>query len=122
MPDINQIRITNYLIILILFIIGCADNVAYTNKEMEKQKEELIRKAQASLENKDYLLTRDYLKQYTEITSHTAETLWIGVQAEYSLGNQHAVSAYVQQLREQFPDTEEYQAYLALLRQTGYGH
>ena len=122
MPDINQIRITNYLIILILFITGCADNVAYTNKETEQQKEELVSQAQASLENKDYLLTRDYLKQYTEIATHTAETLWIGVQAEYSLGNQHAVSAYVQQLREQFPDTEEYQAYLALLHRTGYGH
>jgi Tfp pilus assembly protein PilF len=110
------------MIMLMLLITGCVDNMAHTNTGLEQQKQELVSKAQASLENKDYLLTRDYLKQYTAIADQTAETLWIGVLAEYALGNQRAVSAYVQQLREQYPDTEEYQAYLALLRRTGYGH
>jgi Tfp pilus assembly protein PilF len=115
-------RIACYLTVVILFASGCSGNVAGSDSASESRQQELISQAQASLDKKDYLLARDYLKQYTDIAAHTPQTLWIGVQAEYPLGNQRAVSAYVQQLREQYPDSEEYQAYLYFLRNAGYGH
>lgn len=108
------------LIGLIFLTTGCT---SWTGKSDDIQQQiKLVEQAQKSIDNKDYLAARSYLEKYTAISQHTPATLWLGVQAEYAMGNQHAVSDYVQQLRENYPDSDEYQAYQEMLRRRFIGH
>lgn len=67
----------------------------------------LIRMAQLSFRNDNYLSTRAYLQRYLEVAPHSAETLWLGIQNERILGDKDLLASYELQLRERFPDSDE---------------
>lgn len=126
MPVKTHCMVKNFLLLGVIFfaliIVGCSTGFTEKSDMPEQQQLKLVELAQQSLDKKDYLAVRSYLEKYTEIAEHTPRTLWLGVQAEYVMGNQYAVSSYVQQLRENYPDSEEYMAYMAMLRSRFMGH
>lgn len=63
--------------------------------------------AQIKLQQKNYMSVRAYLQRFREVTLHTPETLWIGIQSEHELGDADTVASYVITLRSKFPDAEE---------------
>jgi type IV pilus assembly protein PilF len=77
--------------------------------------EALIRMAQISFDNNNYMSARAYLQRFQELAGHTAKSLWLGVRIEEQLGNKNAVSSYSLLLKNNFPDSSE----AGLLEQTG---
>ena len=75
----------------------------------------LIEMTRLSLQAGRYLSVRAYLQRYLEVARPTAESLWIGIQAENQLGDHDAVASYTLLLRNEFPDSPE----LQLLRESG---
>ena len=67
----------------------------------------LLQMAEISYATGNYLSARGYLQRYLEISSHTAKSLWIGVQVENELGDKNALSSYKLLLRNKFPDSKE---------------
>ena len=63
--------------------------------------------ARLTLDKGEYLRTRAYLQRYSEVARHTAETLWIGIQAERALGDRDAVASSSLLLRNNFPESEQ---------------
>ena len=55
----------------------------------------------------NYLSVRAYLQRFREVSYHTSETLWLGIQSEHELGQKDTVAGYVITLRSKFPDSEE---------------
>ncbi|MCB1875900.1 MAG: type IV pilus biogenesis/stability protein PilW [Chromatiales bacterium] len=55
----------------------------------------------------DFLRARAYLQRYQEVASHTAQSLWLGVQIERRLGDRNAAGSYAQLLKNTFTDSEE---------------
>lgn len=54
------------------------------------------------------------LERYLKSSPHTAQTLLLGVKIENQLGDPLAREIYMRQLRDEFPDSPEYQELLAL--------
>jgi type IV pilus assembly protein PilF len=69
--------------------------------------EALAQLAWIALQNKEYLSSRAFLERYQQVGAPTAETLWIGVQAELALGDKRAARRYAEKLRKDFPDSDE---------------
>lgn len=67
----------------------------------------LLELARIGFDNKNYLKTRAFLQRYAGAAQHTAETLWMAVKTEESLGNQAAMRTYLGQLRDRFGDSPE---------------
>ncbi|MDX1697337.1 MAG: type IV pilus biogenesis/stability protein PilW [Thiohalobacterales bacterium] len=67
----------------------------------------LLQMAQLSFDDGKYLGTRAYLQRYQEVARHTAETLWLGVRAEYALDDHEAWGSYALMLKVDFPDSEQ---------------
>jgi type IV pilus assembly protein PilF len=67
----------------------------------------LLGMARISAAAGNYLSARAYLQRYQEVAEHTAESLWIGVQAEHHLGDRKQKASYGLQLRAKFPDSDE---------------
>lgn len=67
----------------------------------------LVGMAKISLEQEKHLSVRAYLQRFREVSYHSAETLWMGIQSEHELGDKDAVASYVVILRSKFPDSEE---------------
>ena len=67
----------------------------------------LLQMAEISYTTSNYLSARGYLQRYLEISSHTAKSLWIGIQVENELGDKNALSSYKLLLRNKFPDSKE---------------
>ena len=63
--------------------------------------------AQLTYETGDYLKSRAYLQRYSDVTKHTAASLWLGLQLERKLGDRNAEASYALLLRSEFPDSEE---------------
>lgn len=55
----------------------------------------------------DYRAAEDYLQRYLGEASHTAETLWIGIQTEQALGNMSLANEYRTLLLDKFPNSNE---------------
>ena len=55
----------------------------------------------------NHLSARGYLQRYQQVARHTAKSLWLGIQIEQELGDKDAVSSYVLQLKNNFPDSQE---------------
>ena len=75
----------------------------------------LIQMAQLSYDQGNYLSARGYLQRYLEIASHTATSLWLGIQIEQQLGDKNIVSSYALLLKNNFPNSKEAE----LLREAG---
>ncbi len=67
----------------------------------------LLQMSEISYATGNYLSARGYLQRYLEISSHTAKSLWIGIQVENELGDKNALSSYKLLLRNKFPDSKE---------------
>ncbi len=67
----------------------------------------LLRMAQVSLAGGEYLTARAHLQRYTEQASHTAQSLWIGIQTEHQLGDHGQAKVYERLLKSRFPDSEQ---------------
>ena len=67
----------------------------------------LLQMARLSLDSENYLSARGYLQRYQHSTPHTAESLWLGVQTEYALGDHKAWGNYALQLKNNFPGSRQ---------------
>lgn len=67
----------------------------------------LLQMADISLQQENYMSARAYLQRYIQITRHTPESLWTGIQTERQLGDKDQVSSYELLLRERFPDSDQ---------------
>lgn len=69
----------------------------------------LMRMAQLSYDQENYLSARAYLERYNQASQITAASLWLGIQVERRLGDRNKAAEYRQLLIEQFPDAVEVQ-------------
>ncbi len=67
----------------------------------------LLEMAKVSLKNKRYMSGRAYLQRFSEVSSPTAASLWLGIQIEKKIGDEAAVREYSDQLSRHFPDSDE---------------
>lgn len=67
----------------------------------------LLQMSKMSFDRGDALKARGYLQRYLEVSRHTAESLWLGIQVERKLGDRDAVASYSLILRNNFPDSEQ---------------
>lgn len=67
----------------------------------------LLSMAQLSLDRRNWLSARAYVQRFSAATSHTAKSLWIGIQAERQLGGRDEEASYAMLLRAKFPDSNE---------------
>ncbi len=67
----------------------------------------LIKMCEISFKQPNYLSARGYLQRYQQVARHTATSLWLGIQIEQELGDKDAVSSYVLQLKNNYPDSQE---------------
>ena len=59
---------------------------------------------------KQFEQAKNYLVRLEQVTTPSAEVLWLALRIERELGDRHAVASYGQQLRRQFPDSKEARA------------
>ncbi len=69
-----------------------------------------------------HIQAQNELRQYLAIAEHTAQTLWLAIIIERGLGNNDAVELYSQQLKLQFPDSDEYLLLMQTEAQPVYAH
>lgn len=67
----------------------------------------LLGMARLSYADANYLSARAYLQRYAEVAPQTAESLWLGVQTEYQLGDKNQMASYSLKLRTMYPDSEQ---------------
>jgi len=67
----------------------------------------LIQMAQISYATANYLSARAYLQRYLEFGSHTAKSLWLGINIEKELGDKNTLSSYKLLLKNKFPNSKE---------------
>lgn len=67
----------------------------------------LLQMAKLTLSEGEYLKTRAYVQRYHQVTTPSAESLWLAVQAEHALGDRSAKSSYAVMLRSRFPDSPQ---------------
>ncbi|MFT5395207.1 MAG: type IV pilus assembly protein PilF [Gammaproteobacteria bacterium] len=67
----------------------------------------LIKMCERSFKLPNHLSARGYLQRYQQVARHTAKSLWLGIQIEQELGDKDAVSSYVLQLKNNYPDSKE---------------
>jgi len=67
----------------------------------------LLTMGKLSFEYDRDLSARAYLQRFHAASRETAESLWLGVRVEWSLGDREAAARYATRLREKFPDSIE---------------
>lgn len=67
----------------------------------------LYQMARLSFDDAKYLRARAFFQRFTEVSRHTAETLWLGVRIERKLGDNKAADEFARQLKVNFPLTDE---------------
>jgi len=67
----------------------------------------LISMADIGIKTDRYLMARAYIERYHAVKAPSPESLWIQIQAEKGLGSQDYYKKYVQQLINDFPDSDE---------------
>ncbi len=70
----------------------------------------LLQMAKLSVEQENHLRARAYLQRYQDVAQHTAESLWVGIQAERALKDLDTASSYELLLRSNFPDSPQARA------------
>jgi len=74
----------------------------------------LIKMASISLTEKDYKLTSLYLERFYLTGNATAQSLWLSIRNEQEIGDKSKVALLAEQLRANFPDSDEFKQWLAL--------
>lgn len=67
----------------------------------------LLQMTSLSLQGGNFMGARAFLQRYFAAAPVTAESLWLGVQVERSLGDQRTAEQYARRLREDFADSEQ---------------
>lgn len=67
----------------------------------------LLKMADLSYQNIDYLTAREYIKRYHKVSRWTPQALLIAIKTEYKLGDDDKVASYALLLKGQFPDSDE---------------
>jgi len=67
----------------------------------------LIAMSDLSFANGQQLSARAYMQRYTEISQHSARTLWLGVKIERALGDLDTAASYALLLKSNYPDSKE---------------
>jgi len=83
---------------------------AYFRKALQTNKAHspaLLAMAEQSFKINKHLSSRAYLQRYSDVSAHTAKSLWIGIQNEKMLGDNGKVASYKLFLSSQFPDSDE---------------
>lgn len=89
------------------------DNVAaqgYFQKAVmarPNQPRALYQLAELSYMNNDFAAAQGYLRRYAQVGQGTANVLWLALRVERKLGNALAEASYAQQLRKNFPASQE---------------
>lgn len=70
----------------------------------------------ADLNNRQgrYAEAKTFIEQYHLVSKPTAATLWFAIGNELELGNKKSIEELAEQLRQEFPDSEEYQQWLRI--------
>ncbi|MDX1514035.1 MAG: type IV pilus biogenesis/stability protein PilW, partial [Gammaproteobacteria bacterium] len=72
----------------------------------------LLAMSEVSFHTDRHLSARAYLQRYLEVSSHSPQSLWLGVQIERKLGDKNTASSYAMMLRSNYPDSRETQLLL----------
>jgi len=91
-------------------VAGAIGYLQLALKVRPNQPAALFQMADIAYARGDYGEARAYLNRLTQITSGTAEVLWLGVRTERRLGDRNAEASYALQLRNKFPDSREARA------------
>ncbi len=67
----------------------------------------LISMADIGVKTERYMMARAYIQRYHDVKAASAESLWIQIQAEKSLGAEKHYMKYARQLINDFPDSDE---------------
>jgi len=67
----------------------------------------LYQMARITYDSGKYLRARAFFQRFAEVSTQTAETLWLGVQIERKLGDAKAAGEYARQLKTNFPLADE---------------
>lgn len=70
----------------------------------------LLYMAKISFDKGNALSSRAYLQRYSEVAKHGADSLWLGVRTEKSLGNNGQAKSYALLLEAQYPDSHQTRA------------
>lgn len=87
----------------------------YLTKALKKNPElpvSLINMADIRYQQKNFLSARGFLQRFEAVSSHTPESLWLGVKIERKMGNSKAADHYAKLLQSNFPKSEQYQQML----------
>jgi len=93
---------------------------AYLNKALELNPQlptALINMAEIRFEQDRYLSSRGYLQRYEAISSHSAQSLWLGIRVERKLGDKNTEAKYKKQLQSNFPKSRQFQMMLNSLEE-----
>ncbi len=67
----------------------------------------LLSMSEVSYQLERYLPARAYLQRYLDVSPHSPQSLWLGVQIERKLGDKNSASSYAMMLRSNYPDSRE---------------
>jgi type IV pilus assembly protein PilF len=70
----------------------------------------LLEMARLTYNAGNHLSARAYLERFMGVARHNAESLWLGVRIEDTLGDKDASSSYALLLKNKFPDTQQAKA------------
>lgn len=74
----------------------------------------LINIAEITFEEKNYELTTLYLDRFHLVNPPTARSLWLDIRNELAKGNNQRVVDLAEKLKQDFPESTQYQSWLAL--------
>ena len=55
----------------------------------------------------DYASAQSYIRDFEQVSQHTAESLWLAYRAERKLGNVRSAKSYAKLLTDSFPQSNE---------------
>jgi len=70
--------------------------------------------AKIRFEDQNFKQAKIYLDQYHLVARPSAKSLWLTIRTELALGSNYDVDELAAQLRKDFPDSDEYQSWLAI--------
>lgn len=65
--------------------------------------------AKLHFRQKNYAVSQSYLRDFENVSNHTAESLWLAYQTERGLGNVRIAQSYAKSLTQKFPSSKEAQ-------------
>ncbi len=72
-----------------------------------EQPSALIQMAKLSFERQDYAQCTNYMQSYEKVGKHNSESLWIAFQSASKLGYKAKAEEYANQLKRQYPSSQE---------------